>query len=565
LLFLAFAKTRPGLEGIPMKNLFVLPALAAGSLPVAAHTKKRLTIAGVMLALLLGTVAAVAQQRPRVLCDDNATLCTETFETHNYEGQYTGHDEPSLLFYSNKAGSGNSNHYLIQLPTDPPKQPTQDGTGGTFNFQLHPAFWFGMALCDTQSAPNPGPTALPCIPDSDTNIFDGTNSAAPDYIGKHPGTAFMEMQFYPPGWVLWPPGNSCDAKRWCAALNIDSLSENMNTGQVLNPTCSSITGVEYVNFAFITKNGVPIGPPNPVQSTLATFTVDPSRVLLMNSGDVILVDLHDTPHGLLVSLVDLTTGQKGSMVASAANGFGQVQFDPTGTSCNNIPYDFHPMYSTSSEHTRVPWAAHTYNIAFADEIGHWEYCKTADCSTGGDDTTGPFDDFGCLPASASSRVPVGGCTSTDVDFDGVPYQKVWPGTSSNVIHDFAFHPQPVRFTSPTFNGSSNYDRVAFETDLPRIEAPDSGGICNRTTGANCVNPPAGANFYPFFSTVSVWDFCYWQLGGDHIPGTSNDFGGSSTSEFGSLLTSVYPGVGGTPISRINNFRQVLSSNPCRPF
>jgi len=59
------------------------------------------------------------------------------------------------------------------------------------------------------------------------------------------------------------------------------------------------------------------------------------------------------------------------MTASAANGFGQVQYDPTGTSCVNLPYDFHPMYSTSSEQTRVIWAAHTYNISFTSEIGHF--------------------------------------------------------------------------------------------------------------------------------------------------------------------------------------------------
>ena len=72
-----------------------------------------------------------------------------------------------------------------------------------------------------------------CTPDSDTNIFDGSNPAAADYIGKHPGTAFMEMQFYPPGWAPWPvPGASAATPtQWCAALNIDSLSENPNTGR----------------------------------------------------------------------------------------------------------------------------------------------------------------------------------------------------------------------------------------------------------------------------------------------------------------------------------------------
>ena len=55
------------------------------------------------------------------------------------------------------------------------------------------------------------------------------------------------------------------------------------------------------------------------------------------------------------------------MTASAANGFGQIQSAPTGTSCTEIPYDFHPMYSTSSPQTRVPWSAHSYNIAFDED------------------------------------------------------------------------------------------------------------------------------------------------------------------------------------------------------
>jgi hypothetical protein len=33
------------------------------------------------------------------------------------------------------------------------------------------------------------------------------------------------------------------------------------------------------------------------------------------------------------------------------------------------------MYSTSSEQTRVIWAAHTYNTSFTDEIGHFENCS----------------------------------------------------------------------------------------------------------------------------------------------------------------------------------------------
>ena len=100
--------------------------------------------------------------------------------------------------------------------------PNQDGTAGTWNFQLHPAFWLGMALCDNQSAPEF--THAPCTPDSDTNIFDGTDPAGADYIGKHPGTAFLEVQFYPPGWAaVAARASAATPTKWCAAMAIFSL------------------------------------------------------------------------------------------------------------------------------------------------------------------------------------------------------------------------------------------------------------------------------------------------------------------------------------------------------
>src|SRR5579884_2943011 len=230
----------------------------------------------------------------------------------------------------------------------------------------------------------------------------------------------MEMQFYPPGWAMWPNGTSCSPTQWCAALNIDSYSANPLTGETLNSTCDAKTGVEYVNFAFITKNGVPQpnSPPNQVESTINTLTPNPSADLFMNSGDKLALTMHDTAHGLQIVINDMTTGRSGSMTASAANGFGQVKFDPTGTSCQNIPYNFHPMYSTSSEKTRVTWAAHSYNIAFADEIGHFDYCSKVDATTGtctGVDGLWHYheaadsDDTFCFTASQSSYIPLPGC------------------------------------------------------------------------------------------------------------------------------------------------------------
>ena len=484
-------------------------------------------------------------------------FCTEVYDSEAVfgEGNYVGHDEPSTLFYSNVPGSGNRMQYQLKLPTDPPPTPIN---GRSYNFELHPAFWFGMAMCDTQSFPEQVST---CTPDSDKNIVDPTVSP------NHPGMAFMEMQFYPPGWVEWPGGNSCDPTKWCAALNIDSLSQDPVNGTQLNPTCAAVTGLEYVNFAFITKNGhpQPASPPNPVNSTLATFTPNPSADLFMNSGDQLAVTLHDTAHGLQIVINDKTTHQSGSMTTSAANGFGQVQYAPTGTTCNNIPYDFHPMYSTSSEKTRVTWAAHSYNIAFSDEIGHFDYCDNVNTINGtcagnegipNDQEPADGDDVACFPASASSLVPVSGCLGTNTGFDGVPYQTLWPDGNTTL------HPTSVFFSSPLTGSHYNvdYNRMAFEADLPRIE-----GTCNRNTGAGCTLIPQtddgnAATFYPFFSTHGTRNSCVWGLG-NHIPGSTNDF--HQNQQYGTLLQLAYTTTGGGFITRYNDFRQILSSNPCQ--
>jgi hypothetical protein len=54
----------------------------------------------------------------------------------------------------------------------------------------------------------------------------------------------------------------------------------------------------------------------------------------------------------------------------------------------------------------------------------------------------------------------------------------------------------------------------------------------------------------------------WQLGGSHIAGSTNTFGGTSTSEYGSLFRLDYPQPTGAVISRFNDYRNVLGSNPC---
>jgi hypothetical protein len=550
------------------------------------HRRRFCNPACAALVLLSSTIAVaqISSIRQLLQCDEKSgVLCTERLDSPAYE--YIGHDEPSLLFYSNERGSGYTNVYKLRLPKDPPLKPKQDGRGGTWNFQLRPAFWLGMAMCDDQSAPNPGGSSvagpdIKCVPDSDANIYDGSNPAKSDYIGKHPGTAFMEMQFYPPGWIT-----SNSATQWTAALNIDSDSENENTGQGNNQACGG--AIEYVNFAFIQTDGIPFPPGSP--SPLGPFVSTNANTLFMNPGDELIVKLADTAHGLKVTVQDLTSGQSGFMVASAANGFAEILFDPNGSDCDfathNLPYDFHPMYATSSEHTRVPWTAHSYNIAFSDEIGHFEYCSTVDqeggncTSTAANDPPG-IDDAFCFDgdfAASFGLIPIGGCIDADVDFDGVPYRKnTWPGSFANPILDSLAHARPVIFSSPLFLDNrgykENFSRVAFEANLPRIET-NTNPPCQRHLsnpadphpGRGCVNPPMGADFYPIYSTQIGPGGCRWQLGGPYLPFTLQNFGGTSTAEYGPLLASVYPASNGQPQYIIENFHRTLPFNPCPAF
>jgi hypothetical protein len=65
-----------------------------------------------------------------------------------------------------------------------------------------------------------------------------------------------------------------------------------------------------------------------------------------------------------------------------------------------------------------------------------------------------------------------------------------------------------------------------------------------------------------YSTRRDGHKCRWQEGGDFIPGTVNDFGGSSKTEYTNLISQVLPGAGNQPIVRYLNFNSGDLANPC---
>jgi hypothetical protein len=245
----------------------------------------------------------------------------------------------------------------------------------------------------------------PCTPNSDAN------APAPSCIGVTPsclqanaggGSAFMELQFYPPGEAPFADSISCANTHWCAALTIDSLECTLNFA-TCNPSCT-----EPVNFGFIQTNGVPAGPPSPRLSDLATFT---PKALLMNPGDKITVHMFDAPlsgggHAFEAVVRDATTGQAGFMQAPAANGF----MNTSVSTCDGTPFNFQPEYSTASAETIVPWAALEVNISTEFEIGHFEPCSTVTSPATISLASGVTDIYWkhCVGAYENTTAPDGG-------------------------------------------------------------------------------------------------------------------------------------------------------------
>jgi hypothetical protein len=570
----------------------------------------------------LGTVASVHGIRPHHIgmmdCNghspryksvkpDMGGLCADPFSIYDGSvsafrdnGVYIGHDEPTTRFLSSAPGSANNMTYVMRLSTDPAGTPTVSPTGPTrSNYaELSRSPWFGLPLCDPNSYPQ-----NPCTPDSDANSGSSFDPAAA-------GSAFLEVQFYPPGYTPFIDGPSCTATQWCAALTIDSLECSF-----FFVTCNSHC-IEPKNFAYLQLNGVPAGPPSPQLSTVSTFTPN-GQTLLMNPGDAVAATVRDTSQGLLAAVTDLNTNQTGFMLASASNGFMNTSM----ADCSGTPFTFHPEYSSAQQQNSVPWASLEGGVLMTNEVGHFEPCSsvtnTMGFSFGGPDgqtfsdpavsqtCVGGFEGAGktgegpcdpstgicqnasteggaacpsnsftsgakceysdalCFPAGPRTIIvngtpqtvsrPIAGCQTEffqngDLDFDGSSYISDWPDGSPD-------HPTSLAYIGPFTNGADTYPQIQFETNGPASEI-----LCNVVTGAGCTVPPVGPGgptFYPFWTLGNSPSGCVWNFG-NVIPGqTVQSFGGAA--EYGTPDTSRFAG---TFISPVMNNPQFSTS--CQP-
>jgi hypothetical protein len=302
--------------------------------------------------------------------------CTDPLRSFTDNGQYVGHDEPSVQFFSNTPGSGFNAQWDFILPRERPATSNSGSVGGgpVQTFQNYPAFWVSMDLCDPLSFPFGD-----CVGSSDSQ--PSTN----------PGAALLELQFYPPGMPtnLFGSGSST---HWRVAMTIDSLTQNNSC-------------FEPVNVAFITTNGNPGG-----------------TKFEMNQGDRIHVQLVDTTDGLLAIVRDLSKSPptQGFMIASAANGFKNTR----PSDCAKFPFSFHPTWSTATTDHIAPWTALQVNVGFALEIGH---LSTWPCDGS------PQDNPGQLNATSNTSPSFKVCEDNagDLDFDGFSYiQNDWPPSTN---------------------------------------------------------------------------------------------------------------------------------------
>jgi uncharacterized membrane protein len=502
-------------------------------------------------------------------------------------GHYVGHDEPSVKFISSTPGSGNTMTYLTKIPVDPRQSPTPSGSVTNYG-QLSVAPWFGLPMCDPKSYPQNG-----CTPDSDTNTGLGAPTDA--------GSAFMELQLYPPGYTPFIDSESCSATKWCAALNIDSLECTFGFA-----TCNN-NCIEPVNFAFLQTNGVPAGPPSPQLTNVHTFLPD-AHTLMINPGDTLAVSISDPPQGFTTTVRDLTSHQTGTMTASAANGFMNTNI----ADCTGTPFSFHAEYSTAEQQNQVPWAALEGGVLMQQEIGHSEVCNSVknqdpftfgtsysdpnvfDTCVGGSEGPGQTGEGPCNPATGICQNPstegpngpvacptndsnsgancefadgncfqkgtrpvtIDGVPATessdanqcfdnryqngDLDFDGLSYQAfAWPNGTRN-------HPTAFEYAGPFQASGKPYPQIQFETNVGASEI-----LCDTATGSGCTVPPQGSNFYPFWSLSPLFPAlgshvtaCVWNFG-NVLPHTSNTFG--KDAQYGTPNVARFAGTSTSPV------------------
>jgi hypothetical protein len=259
---------------------------------------------------------------------------------------------------------------------------------------------------------------------------------------------------------------------------------------------------------------------------------------------------------------DLTTGQSGFVVASAANGFAQTQGILGPADCSGIPHSFHAEYNTAKKANQVPWAALEAGVLMQQEIGHGESCSSvshklgfsvtfSDNSSysdpnvfqtcnGGTEGKGKTGEGPCSPttgvcqhARTQGRNGPVACPSNKFNSGKLcEFSDAYcvPKGNRAVMIDGNPATESARvaicYQNAFQNGDLDFDGLGYRADWPNgksnrptsiryvgpftngkpypsiqfeTDAAGSERLCNIATGKNCTAPPLGARFYPFWT------------------------------------------------------------------
>ena len=203
-------------------------------------------------------------------------------------------------------GSGSSQRSIrLRLPERPPALPNHGRHGGYVTTSSSTRFWFGMALCDTESSPNPG-TKI-CVPPA-------TPTSSTASIPRRPTTSaitrvrpLVEVQFYPPGWVPWPAADHqrrLELRRVAVVRghgNLQLAAEDDTAGTLNNADCLRLGRARVLQLRVRHAERHPQGPPQPAvfrQRRHLHADRDHDAVQAQPRRHDLTLDLRDSPNGV---------------------------------------------------------------------------------------------------------------------------------------------------------------------------------------------------------------------------------------------------------------------------
>ena len=250
----------------------------------------------------------------------------------------------------------------------------------------------------------------------------------------------------------------------------------------------------------------------------------------MSPGDRITIHMHDTSAGFRIDLIDVTTDQSGSMTASVANGFAHVLFTPD---VEHLPVG--AVRVPPRVQHREPAREHVVGAHVQRRLLRRDRALRALPRSWTRTSTAPSPAPTTRAASTRTTSTTSAsrartrCSSTSTVLLAVTTTSTGPRTrttgrarsrTSNADQR-STRSRSVHAARLTNGGTRTTRRSPSRPTCPRSRPSDSQDnppFCDRTTGANCVNPPPARSSTRSTRPTYSNGTCTWQEGGPFIPG-----------------------------------------------